>query len=96
MFSVTSGYAVAQPFSRHLWSGLQNEPMSVCDNALGGIIKRDVSRKRYQTTEKLKERVRNESAEITPAKLCRVSHRARRRIIVCFEHDGVLTDITDK
>jgi hypothetical protein len=25
-----------------------------------------------------------------------MSHRARRRIIVCFEHDGVLTDIVDK
>jgi hypothetical protein len=70
--------------------------MSSCDKALWGIIKQDVSWKRYQTTEELKVAVCNAFAKIIPAVKHRISHRAWGRIILCFEHDGVHTDIIDK
>jgi hypothetical protein len=69
--------------------------LSSRDNALWSIIKQDVYRKRYQTTEELKEAARNAFAEVTPAMLRRISHRAWRRIILCFDHDGVHADIID-
>jgi hypothetical protein len=70
--------------------------LSSGDNALWGIIKQDVSRKHYQTAEELKEALRNAFVKITPAMLCRISHRTWGRIILCFEHDGVHTHIIDK
>jgi hypothetical protein len=47
--------------------------LSSCDNAVWGLIKQDLSRKRYQTTEELKEAVRNAFAKRTPAMLRRIS-----------------------
>jgi hypothetical protein len=47
--------------------------LSSYDNALWGIINQDVSRKRYQTNEELKEAVRKAFAKITPAMLSRIS-----------------------
>jgi len=41
----------------------------------------------------LKDALRNAFVKITPAMLRRACHRTWRRIILCFEHDGLLAAI---
>lgn len=82
--------------SVHLPAPLEWPPrspdLSSCDNALWGFIKQKVAATRYETVDELKDAVRRAFTAITPAMLKRISHRTWRRIILCYENDGVHTD----
>ncbi|KAJ4442792.1 hypothetical protein ANN_04385 [Periplaneta americana] len=73
------------------WSS-QSPNLISCDNALWGHIKQKVAQNRYQTTEELKDAVRNVFASITPTMLRKISHRSWKQIILCHENNSVQTD----
>lgn len=66
------------------------------DNALWGIIKEEVRKKRYVNNDQLKDAVRIAFQNINPVMLQRMSRRTWRRINLCIEHGGIHTDIVDK
>ena len=65
------------------------------DNALWGIIKDQVSARRYYSNNDLRRAVENAFATITPELLKRMYDKTWRRIQLCFENNGEHTDILD-
>ena len=60
-----------------------------------GFIIGIVSQSRYNTTDELKDAVRQAFRQVTPAMLRKMSHRAWRRIILCQGDDSTQTDPLD-
>ena len=69
--------------------------LTTYNNSLWGFIKGIVSQSRYNTTDELKDVVRQAFRQVTPARLRKMSHRTWRRIILCHENDGAQTDLLD-
>lgn len=65
------------------------------DNSLWGIIKGQVSARRYNNNEDLQKAVEEAFQTITPEILQRMSERTWRRIRLCYDHNGEHTDPLD-
>jgi hypothetical protein len=63
------------------------------DNALWGFIKARVSKMRYRTTEVLWAAVEEAFTHVTPDYLHKTSARTCRRIQLCYDNEGLHTDV---
>ena len=69
--------------------------LTTSDNALWGIIKDQVSARRYYGNDNLRRAVENAFTTITSKLLKRMSDRTWRRIRLCFENNSKHTGILD-
>ena len=65
------------------------------DNALWGFIKEQVRNTRYHTTQELRAAVEYAFTLVTPEYLRKTSARKWHRIQMCYDMDGVHTDVFD-
>jgi hypothetical protein len=63
------------------------------DTALWGFIKERVSKMRYCTTEVLQAAVEEAYTHATPDYLCKTSAKTWHRIQLCYDNDGLHTDV---
>jgi hypothetical protein len=63
------------------------------DNALWGFIKERVSKMRYRTTEVIWAAVEEAFAYVTPDYVRKTSARTWRRIQLCYDNEGLYTDV---
>ena len=73
----------------------RSSDLTTCDNSRWGFIKGVISQCRYNTTDELKDAVRQAFRQVTPAMLRKMSHRTWRRIILCHGNNGTQTEPLD-
>jgi hypothetical protein len=81
-----SSEASPAPFA---WPPTRSPDMTILDNALWGFIKERVSKMQYRTTEVLRAAV----THVTLDYMCKTSARTWRRIQLCYDNEGLHTDI---
>jgi hypothetical protein len=67
--------------------------LTTSDSALWGFIKERVSKMRYRTTEVLWAAVEEAFTHVTPDYLRKTSARIWRRIQLCYNNEGLHTDV---
>jgi hypothetical protein len=71
----------------------RNPDLTTPDNALWGFIKKRVSKMRYHTTELFRAAVEEAFTRVTPDYLRKTSARTWHRIQLCYDNEGLHTDV---
>jgi hypothetical protein len=72
---------------------LRSPDLTTPDNALWGFIKERVSKMRYRTTEVLRVAIKEAFTHVTLDYLRKTSARTWRRIQLCYDNEGLHSDV---